>query len=126
MKIIILCLLFTAVAQAYLSKDWTTKEMSCYRFCMVERGYDGYGLSNNKPYTCTCKVIKLNRKVCRIIGDDEYLQKFDSFKTHLIKNKIIPLFKRYQKFYPSSPVFDTSSVQYTPSVHTRNLIVKNI
>lgn len=126
MKIIILCLLFAAAAQAYLSKEWTTKQMSCYRYCMVERGYDSFSLSNDKPYTCICKVIRLNRRICKPITDNEYLQKFDTFKTHLINSKIIPLFKRYQRFYPTSPVFDKSSVQYTPSVHTSNLIVRNI
>lgn len=120
-------MLFISTSYAFLSKDWASKEMACYRTCMVEKDYDAYQLSNTIPYTCTCKVIKLTRKQCKYLNEKEYLQKFQRFKKFYINKKIKPMFARYQKYYPKSThMFNRHNIKLSPSNNGKNLIIQNI
>jgi hypothetical protein len=126
MKILFLFFILVTMSQAFLSKEWATKEMSCYRSCMIERSYDSFHLSNIAPYTCTCKVIKLARKECKYLNEKEYLEKFKQFKRYYINNKIKPMYARYKKFYPTSSKFGKQKIKLTPSKHIRNLVIEKI
>lgn len=124
MNAYLLILLFVASSQAFLSKNWIAKEMNCFRTCMIERGYDSYLLSADNPVTCTCKVVKLNRKVCTQLTDEEYLQKFKKYKIYILKQKIKPLFERYNKNFPDSPFeINPGSIKLTPGIHRKNLVL---
>lgn len=124
MKLYFLFLLFVATSQAFLSKDWIAKEMNCFRTCMIEKGYDSYLLSADTPITCTCKAVKLNRSVCKQLKDIEYLQKFKRYKMHLIRQKIKPLFDRYNKNFPENPFsINLQSIKLTPGIHRKNIIL---
>lgn len=124
MKLYFLLLLLVASSQAFLSKDWIAKEMNCFRTCMIEKGYDSYQLSADSPITCTCKVVKLNRTVCKQLEDAEYLEKFKKYKTHLIRQRIRRLFVRYNKNFPDSPFkFNPRVIRLTPGIHRKNIIL---
>lgn len=107
---------------SYLSKKWVSKEMTCFKECIIVRKYDSFSYKMDefsKP-VCFCNNISLKRVKCIKLTDAQYNKKFAIFKKYFIEHKIKPLYKRYNKYFPEIPeTFIKSNVASSPSVNNK-------